>query len=102
MNKLSILAILMLGFTFNAHAADNQSAAEVLHADVEAVDVESVNVEQGKSKALRRNFISRRAYQHEVKQAPVNNAETRVESETSKRLNRRFTSKRPRMNYNFK
>ncbi len=108
MKKLSLLSALLL--TLSIHASANagqhngQAAERLYFADASQAD-------QDVNNALRLKFISRRAAHNPA----VNNKDEykadddwqgatyvdEKESETSKRLNRQFKSKRPYINYNF-
>jgi hypothetical protein len=105
MKKLTLLSALILGFSVHAYAETNSTqSAEPLYL-AEASQADDVN------NALRLKFISRRAAHNPA----VNNKdETKAdtdwqgatyvdekESDTAKRLNRQFKSKRPYINYNF-
>ncbi len=112
MKSLIIVGLLTSGLALNANA--NEGNVKALNADTKHENIvlaDTSQVGQDKNNALRLRFISRRPYQNQAVRNKSNYKADDAwvgativdvpESEVSKSLNRRFTSKRPHMKYKF-
>jgi hypothetical protein len=111
MKTLSLLSALLLTVSINAYANQSNGEQAATNQMAEKIHLAATSADEVVHNATRLKFISRRAaHNPAVNNKDAYNADENwvgatyvdeQEANTSKRLNRQFTSKRPNMNYQF-